>query len=93
MDLRTGRWFDFEIYEGGGIRELMQMVSSAKRSGETPSSKLHWYGEADASIDQKWLVQDLLPETGSGLISGQSSTFKTFDIAAAVMNEKQFLDF
>ena len=34
LDLRTGRWFDFEIYEGGGIRELMQMVSSAKRLGQ-----------------------------------------------------------
>lgn len=42
-----------------------------------------------------WLVEDLLPEIGSGLASGQWGTYKTFaalDLAAAIMAGGRFVD-
>lgn len=92
-----GDWFDFSANVGGGIRDLMRMVTAAAQDDAIAElSQTHWYGEADPLTDLKWLVADLLPETGSGLISGQQGTLKTFvalDIAAAVMNGKPVLDY
>jgi hypothetical protein len=48
---------------------------------------LRWHGESDQDADRSWLVKHLLPESGSGLVSGQWGTAKTFvvlDLAAAV---------
>jgi hypothetical protein len=55
-----------------------------------------WHGEVDLKDTRKWLVQDLLPETGAGLIAGQWGTYKTFvalDLAAAVMSMAPFIKF
>jgi hypothetical protein len=54
---------------------------------------LIWHGAVDPTSARKWLVQDLLPETGVTLISGQWGTFKTFvadDLSAAVMTATTF---
>ena len=43
-----------------------------------------------------WLVANLLPETGKGLVAGQWGTYKTFallDLAAAIMTGRSFIDF
>jgi hypothetical protein len=55
--------------------------------------QIRWYGEADTNLERKWLVKDMLPETGVGLISGQWGTYKTFialDLAVAVLTGETF---
>jgi AAA domain len=55
---------------------------------------LHWHGEVELRDSDPQLVQDLLPEVGSGLISGQWGTYKTFavfDLAHAIMSGEPFL--
>ena len=42
----------------------------------------------NSSLKRKWLIKNMLPETGAGLLSGQWGTFKTFiaiDLAGSVM--------
>ena len=54
---------------------------------------LTWHGETDPTDTRKALVQDLLPEIGVALISGQWGTYKTFianDLCAAVMTQTTF---
>ena len=57
---------------------------------------MHWHGEAPPNETRTWAVQDLIPQVGSGLVSGQWGTFKTFvtiDLAHAVMTGEPFLGF
>lgn len=97
IDPRRGMWFDFEANVGGTVRDLMSMVAKLGAVGaETEAFPLHWHGEAPANETRSWLVQDVIPEVGSGLISGQWGTFKTFvalDIGHAVMTGEQFIGF
>jgi hypothetical protein len=54
---------------------------------------LDWHGENSSASARKWLVLDLLPETGVALISGQWGTYKTFvadDLSAALMTATPF---
>jgi hypothetical protein len=78
-------------------------VSSAREkfaAGRTPGKDdpalaLRWHGDRDELPARAWLVEGLLPETGSGLASGQWGTYKTFaalDLAAAVMAGGRFVD-
>jgi hypothetical protein len=56
-------------------------------------SVLLWHGEAPATDPRSWLVADVLPEIGKGLISGQWGSYKTFgllDLAGAVMSGGEF---
>jgi AAA domain/Bifunctional DNA primase/polymerase, N-terminal len=56
----------------------------------------HWHGDVDPNDSRPWLVQDLIPEVGSGLVSGQWGTYKTFmvlDLGHSVMTGTPFLDF
>jgi hypothetical protein len=56
----------------------------------------HWHGEVDPLEQRKWLVETILPETGTALISGQWGTYKSFtaiDLAASVMTETLFINF
>lgn len=69
-------------------------------SGQGPSAgdqptpiEIHWHGEDDGPAARPMLVKDLLPERGSGLLSGQWGTFKTFvvlDLAGSVMTNQDF---
>ncbi|MCJ2135621.1 AAA family ATPase [Methylobacterium sp. J-026] len=55
--------------------------------------EVRWHGDADPNADRAWLVRDLVPETGKGLISGQWGAGKTFgalDLAASVMTLTPF---
>jgi bifunctional DNA primase/polymerase-like protein/AAA domain-containing protein/primase-like protein len=54
---------------------------------------LRWHGQEDLNAKRGWLVKQLLPKTGAGLISGQWGTAKTFvaiDLAVAVMTGNSF---
>src|SRR5262245_29603752 len=57
----------------------------------------HWHGETtEINRHRAYLVQDLLPQIGVGLISGQWGTYKSFvalDLAAAVMSNTTFIGF
>jgi hypothetical protein len=75
---------------------MKERQSEAEPQEQAKRSTLHWHGEVDPAETRAWLVQDLLPETGKGLVSGQWSTYKTFaviDLAAAVMAGGSFIDF
>jgi hypothetical protein len=55
-----------------------------------------WHGDVDPNDSRPWLVRDLIPEVGSGLVSGQWGTYKTFmvlDLGHSVMTGTTFLDF
>jgi RecA-family ATPase len=44
----------------------------------------------------KWLIKGLLPETGTGLLSGTSGAYKTFvafDVSGAIASAPMFLGF
>jgi hypothetical protein len=76
-------------------------VSSARakldeQATAAADSAIHWHGEIDTAASRAWLVQDLLPEVGKGLVAGQWGTYKTFtvfDIAYSVMTGTPFLGF
>jgi hypothetical protein len=62
----------------------------------TPSIKIHWHGDVDPLESRPQLINKVLPETGTGLTSGQWGTYKTFvavDIACSVMSGANFIDF
>jgi hypothetical protein len=55
--------------------------------------EIRWHGDADPHADRAWLVRDLVPESGKGLISGQWGAGKTFgalDLSASVMTLTKF---
>jgi AAA domain len=55
----------------------------------------HWDGDAEEEdLNVAWLIHDLLPETGTGLLAGQWGLYKTFvaiDIALAIAHDAVFL--
>ena len=54
---------------------------------------LRWHGDADPDADRAWLVQDLICETGKGLMPGQwgcGKTFTAIDLSASVMTGQPF---
>ena len=66
-----------------------------EQTDRAASIALHWHGDKDKTPKRSWLIEGLLPETGSGLASGQWGTFKTFvalDLAAAVMAGGRFIN-
>src|SRR5215470_1463529 len=74
---------------GAGADETQQ--THAAGMGE-----IHWHGDVDPLESRPQLINKLLPEVGSGLISGQWGTYKTFvatDIATSVMSGVKFIDF
>jgi AAA domain len=60
------------------------------------SIKIRWHGDVDPLESRPQLINKVLPETGTGLTSGQWGTYKTFvaiDIASSVMSGVDFIDF
>jgi len=73
--------------------EEQQSQSQANSGASQNPFHLQWHGEQDSSVRRKWLVKNMIPETGVGLLSGQWGTYKTFvalDLAGAVMTESLF---
>jgi hypothetical protein len=90
-------------FAAGHSREELDELISRAPDYKLPSAndgaafgyswQLIWDGEASSTSGRKELVQDLLPETGVALISGQWGTYKTFiadDLCAAVMTGTTF---
>jgi hypothetical protein len=74
----------------------VQMQAEEANKAEPPKSALHWHGDADPDEGRTGLAQNLLPEIGKGLVSGQWGVYKTFvvlDLAAAVIAGASFIDF
>jgi hypothetical protein len=58
--------------------------------------KVNWHGEVDYRASRPYLVQDVIPEIGHGLISGQwgmVKTFTAFDLAHSVMSGEPWLGY
>ena len=54
---------------------------------------LTWHGDTDTNREPQWLVEETVPQTGKGLLSGQWGTGKTFvalDLGACVMTKENF---
>src|SRR3954464_3207910 len=68
-------------------------AKSSTGQAEPEPIPLRWHGEVDPNADRAWLIRDLIPETGKGLLSGQWGTGKTFgalDLSASVMTGQLF---
>jgi hypothetical protein len=58
--------------------------------------KVFWHGQVDYRASRPQLVQDVIPEVGHGLWSGQWGTFKTFgaiELAHSCMSGEPFLGY
>ena len=65
----------------------------SKAEAAPPSIELLWHGQAQDRAPRSWLVKNLIPETGSGLLSGQWGTAKSFavlDLAGSTMTATPF---
>jgi hypothetical protein len=54
----------------------------------------HWAGDEEQDLDVAWLIYELLPEVGTGLLAGQWGLYKTFvaiDMALAIAHDPVFL--
>jgi hypothetical protein len=64
-----------------------------KAPTQTPPIELLWHGKDCKRKPRSWLFKELLPETGSGLASGQWGVAKTFcviDLAGSVITATPF---
>jgi len=87
----------------GRLRDEVERAYRKIESEAAPQSNasanlpiVHWHGEVDIRDSRPWAVQDLIPEVGCGLLSGQWGTYKTFtgfDLAHDVMSGEPFLGF
>jgi hypothetical protein len=77
--------------------DIPRAVAGARGFGEQQREpELHWHGDPRETIARAWAVDGLLPENGTGLISGQWGTYKTFvalDLSAAIMAGLAFIDY
>lgn len=78
-------------------RQAGQESGSGERKQEPKGAPtpipLRWHGDADPLADRAWLVRELIPEVGKGLLSGQWGAGKTFgalDLSASVMAGEPF---
>ena len=66
---------------------------SDEQSSAIPPIELLWHGTDQDRAPRSWLVKNLVPETGSGLLAGQWGTAKTFmgiELAACVIAATPF---
>jgi hypothetical protein len=90
-------WLD----SGHTLEQLDALIEQApdyRGEGERPPSSPGngWqFHDQIAAAPTQWLIKNLLPETGAGLMSGQWGAFKTtgaLDLAVSVMAGKPFAD-
>ena len=79
------------------LRDTAASIASDDNDEQGPENQtLHWHGEADPRASRPYLVQDLIPQVGCGLMSGQWGTYKTFtlfDLAHSIMAGAPFIGF
>ena len=82
--------------------DIPRLIGSARaKYGKTEQPPgqvltLHCMGEAKDPATRSWLVDNVLPEIGVGLLSGVWGSLKTFvavDLSGAVMSEGHFIKF
>lgn len=76
----------------GQSSDREEVSSERSPSGPKPLP-LHWHGDPDDTAERKWLVSEMIPETGKGLLSGQWGTAKTFvamDLSGSLMTGADF---
>jgi hypothetical protein len=82
-------------YKGGGTREQFDaLVKELPDADEENLPGEYWDGEGEEDIDVAWLIHELLPQVGTGLIAGQWGTYKTFvaiDLALTIAHAAMFL--
>jgi hypothetical protein len=82
------------LANGGSADKLRELIASAPQFTAARASPLSFRWHRDANNPTRPdLVKGLLPETGSGLLSGQSGTYKTFvalNLAAAIATGTPF---
>jgi hypothetical protein len=94
--LDQGRQSGPQAAAASGTEIAVELAKPAPPAPADPRSRWIWYGEVPAEEARKWLVANLLPETGAALISGQWGSFKTFlalDLACAVMTGGDFIKY
>lgn len=72
---------------------LPAYAEEATRPTSIKPPTLRWHRDADPNADRAWLIKDLVPEAGKGLLSGQWGSGKTFgvlDLSSSVMTGKPF---
>jgi hypothetical protein len=82
-------------HNGGGAGQPASQPGTQPGAVTAHQIQIHWHGEVEARV-RTWLIEDLLPETGAGLMSGQWGTYKTFtalDLAAAIAAGASFINF
>jgi AAA domain len=87
-----GRWRNRYDDIGRAVNSARAKFSN---TAAEPATELFWYSNDQAETARAWLVDELLPEMGTGLASGQWGTYKTFvalDLAAAVMAGISFIE-
>jgi hypothetical protein len=84
------KWCDPEYQ----LRQVLRKADAtpeqadAEAKATEPKPRIWWHGDVDPNTSRKYLVKNLIPETGKGLFPGQWGTYKTFgalDLACAVM--------
>jgi hypothetical protein len=82
------------LANGGNVEQLRELIASAPAFTAARPAPLSYRKHRDANNPTRPdLVKGLLPETGCGLLSGQSGTFKTFvalNLAGAIATGKPF---
>ena len=83
--------------------DIPRSVSTAREkiapAAEPPAEmpvKVFYHGEVDYRASRPYLVQNVIPELGAGLISGQWGTYKTFaalELAHSCMSTMPFLGY
>jgi RecA-family ATPase len=87
------RWDDIPRAVSTARAKLDQQQQQTNTDAETA---VHWHGDVDPRESRRWLIEDLIPEVGKGLVAGQWGTYKTFtvlEIAYCVMTGTPFLGF
>jgi hypothetical protein len=83
-----------DYYSNGKTDELGATHDQADKQSEP--GKVYWHGQVDYRASRPYLVQDVIPEVGHGLISGQWGTFKTFgalELAHSCMSGEPWLGY
>jgi hypothetical protein len=87
------------VSSGGNTTAREEPETPAVTTNETPSADVRgsaWNYHSDAKpASPRWLIKNILPETGVAIVSGQWGTFKTttaLDMSVCVMAELPFAE-
>lgn len=90
---RDMRWQDRWNYIPRAVSSAREKLDEQAKQPDG-NDEGHWHGEVSATDSRTWVIHDLVPEVGKGLIAGQWGTFKTFtalEMAHSMMSGAAFL--